>query len=107
MVVVTRAMGFVREVAARVIFIDGGNILEQGPPESFFGNPRHLHLQDFRLRCHEKTEPEKNDAVDFQMFAVQAASAWFLREKRHFCWSVFFDLRFSICPDASRRQGRF
>lgn len=41
MVVVTHEMGFARQVADRVIFMDEGNILEQGPPEHFFTNPEH------------------------------------------------------------------
>jgi len=47
MVVVTHEMGFAREVADRVIFIDGGVIVEQGPPSEFFGNPRSERLKDF------------------------------------------------------------
>ena len=39
MVVVTHEMGFAREVADRIIFVDGGNILEEGTPEHFFTNP--------------------------------------------------------------------
>ena len=40
MVIVTHEMGFAREVADRVLFIDGGVILEQGTPEEIFGNPQ-------------------------------------------------------------------
>ena len=40
MVVVTHEMGFAREVGTRVLFMDGGHILEQGKPEEIFGNPR-------------------------------------------------------------------
>ncbi|MEI3406858.1 MAG: ATP-binding cassette domain-containing protein [Christensenellales bacterium] len=40
MVVVTHEMGFAREVADRVVFCDGGYILEQGTPEHFFTNPQ-------------------------------------------------------------------
>ncbi|MDD3192943.1 MAG: amino acid ABC transporter ATP-binding protein [Oscillospiraceae bacterium] len=47
MVVVTHEMGFAREVATRVLFIDEGKILEQGPPESFFESPQHPRLKDF------------------------------------------------------------
>ena len=39
MVVVTHEMGFARQVADRVIFMDDGRIIEQGPPEHFFENP--------------------------------------------------------------------
>lgn len=47
MVVVTHEMGFAREVATRVLFIDEGKILEQGPPATFFTNPQNPRLQDF------------------------------------------------------------
>ena len=47
MVVVTHEMGFAREVASRVLFMDGGRIMEQNTPEEFFGNPQHPRLRDF------------------------------------------------------------
>ena len=47
MIVVTHEMGFAREVADRVIFIDGGYIVEQGTPAEVFGNPQHKRTQDF------------------------------------------------------------
>ncbi len=47
MVIVTHEMGFAREVADRVIFIDGGKILEEAPPAEFFGNPKNPRLKDF------------------------------------------------------------
>ena len=47
MIVVTHEMGFAREVANRVIFIDEGKILEEAPPSEFFGNPKNPRLRDF------------------------------------------------------------
>ena len=47
MVVVTHEMGFAREVANRVLFIDDGVIMEQGTPQAFFGNPQCDRLKDF------------------------------------------------------------
>ena len=47
MVVVTHEMGFAREVATRVLFMDGGNIVEQNEPKEFFANPQHPRLKDF------------------------------------------------------------
>ena len=47
MVVVTHEMGFAREVATRVLFMDGGQILEQGAPQIFFENPENERLRDF------------------------------------------------------------
>ena len=47
MVVVTHEMGFAREVGTRVLFMDGGNIVEQNEPHPFFTNPKHPRLKDF------------------------------------------------------------
>ena len=47
MVVVTHEMGFAREVATRVLFMDGGHIVEQGTPEEIFSNPREERTQSF------------------------------------------------------------
>ena len=47
MVVVTHEMGFAREVASRVMFMAEGNVLEQGAPDEFFGNPKNPRLKDF------------------------------------------------------------
>jgi len=47
MVVVTHEMGFAREVATRVLFMDEGHILEQNTPAEFFANPQNPRLQDF------------------------------------------------------------
>ena len=47
MVVVTHEMGFAREVADRVIFMDEGNIIEEGTPEEIFNNPQQPRTQDF------------------------------------------------------------
>ena len=47
MVVVTHEMGFAREVGNRVLFMDGGKILEQGSPAQVFGNPQNARLKDF------------------------------------------------------------
>lgn len=47
MIVVTHEMGFAREVATRVMFMDGGQVLEQNTPEEFFANPKNPRLCDF------------------------------------------------------------
>ncbi len=47
MVVVTHEMGFAREVGTRVIFMDGGKIIEENTPNEFFENPQNLRLKDF------------------------------------------------------------
>ena len=47
MVVVTHEMGFAREVGTRVLFMDGGHILEQNEPHAFFSNPREERTREF------------------------------------------------------------
>ena len=47
MIIVTHEMGFAREVANKVLFIDEGQILECAPPEEFFGNPKNPRLKEF------------------------------------------------------------
>ncbi len=47
MAVVTHEMGFAKEVATRVLFMDAGQIREQGTPEEFFGNPKDERLKEF------------------------------------------------------------
>ncbi len=47
MVVVTHEMGFAREVGNRILFMDGGKILEQGAPDAVFNHPQNPRLQDF------------------------------------------------------------
>jgi polar amino acid transport system ATP-binding protein len=50
MLVVTHEMGFAREVGSRLIFMDGGHILEQGDPHEVLANPQHPRTQDFLAR---------------------------------------------------------
>jgi polar amino acid transport system ATP-binding protein len=47
MVVVTHEMGFAREVGTKVLFMDGGNIVEENTPKEFFGNPQSPRLREF------------------------------------------------------------
>ena len=47
MIVVTHEMGFAREVASKVVFMDNGIICEENTPDEFFTNPQHPRLQDF------------------------------------------------------------
>ena len=47
MVVVTHEMGFAREVGTRVLFMDGGHILEQNSPQEFFAHPKEARTQEF------------------------------------------------------------
>ncbi len=50
MIVVTHEMGFAREVASRVMFMDGGYIVEENDPETFFTHPQNQRLKDFLSR---------------------------------------------------------
>ena len=50
MVIATHEMGFARDIATRVCFLDDGVILEQGPPEQMFGSPREPRTQQFLQR---------------------------------------------------------
>ena len=50
MIVVTHEIGFAAEVAGRVLFLDHGRILEQGPPSAILRNPRHERTRDFLQR---------------------------------------------------------
>lgn len=47
LLVVTHEIGFAREIADRVVFMDGGRIVEQGPPEQVLDHPRHERTRDF------------------------------------------------------------
>lgn len=47
MVVVTHEMGFAREVATRILFMDDGKVLEEADPDTFFAHPKNPRLQDF------------------------------------------------------------
>ena len=47
MVVVTHEMGFAKEVASRVMFMDGGKIVEENEPQEFFSNPKNPRLREF------------------------------------------------------------
>ncbi|HGY10407.1 MAG TPA: amino acid ABC transporter ATP-binding protein, partial [Oceanithermus profundus] len=50
MLVVTHEMGFAREVADRVIFMDMGEIIEEGEPDQVFSHPQHERTQSFLAR---------------------------------------------------------
>ena len=47
MIVVTHEMGFAREVSNRVIFMDGGVVLEEGTPDEIFNNPKEARTKEF------------------------------------------------------------
>ena len=47
MLVVTHEMGFAREVADNIVFMDGGSVIETGTPEQVLDNPQHQRTKDF------------------------------------------------------------
>ena len=53
MIIATHEMSFAREVANKVCFLDGGVILEEGPPEQIFGDPREPRTREFLARVLE------------------------------------------------------
>jgi len=73
MVCVTHEMGFAREVADRILFMDQGSILERAEPDAFFGSPQHPRARKFVVSVQqthlEKSSPNDNDAV-------QLANSW-------------------------------
>jgi polar amino acid transport system ATP-binding protein len=50
MIIVSHEMGFTSEVADRVLFMDGGNIVEEGPPHKIFANPADPRTRQFLER---------------------------------------------------------
>jgi polar amino acid transport system ATP-binding protein len=56
MIVVTHEMGFAREVADRVVFMDGGVVVEQGPPDEVINHPQHERTQSFLSRIRAENE---------------------------------------------------
>jgi polar amino acid transport system ATP-binding protein len=59
MMVVTHEMAFAREVASRVIFMDEGLIVEEGPPDQVIGNPQHPRTREFLARVLDPTHRHK------------------------------------------------
>jgi polar amino acid transport system ATP-binding protein len=70
MLVVTHEMAFAREVADRVVFMDDGRIIEQGPPEEVLGSPRHERTREFLRRV---LEPTKLSSEEFLEDAARPA----------------------------------
>jgi ABC-type polar amino acid transport system ATPase subunit len=58
MLLVSHEMNFVHHVSDRVIFLDGGHILEEGTSTDIFGNPRHERVRDFINKIYRLQEPE-------------------------------------------------
>jgi polar amino acid transport system ATP-binding protein len=58
MIVVTHEMGFAREVADRVVFMDGGVVVEEGPPNEVISNPQHERTRSFLSRMRQEDEAQ-------------------------------------------------
>ena len=72
MIVVTHEMGFAREVADRVVFMDGGVVVEQGPPAEVIGNPQHNRTKAFLRRMRQ--EEEQHAKVVSEVVEASAAA---------------------------------
>jgi polar amino acid transport system ATP-binding protein len=68
MIVVTHEMGFAREVADRVVFMDAGVVVEQGPPDEVINHPQHERTQSFLSRIREEN-------ADYAAALVERAEA--------------------------------
>jgi polar amino acid transport system ATP-binding protein len=62
MLVVTHEMQFAREVADKVLFLDGGKVVEEGPPEQVIGNPQHERTRTFLARVLDPIHQRQEDA---------------------------------------------
>jgi polar amino acid transport system ATP-binding protein len=77
MIVVTHEMAFAREVADRVIFMDGGVIVEEGHPDQVIGDPQHGRTRTFLKRVLDPTHvgSDRDDEVDLGRHAQDPAGA--------------------------------
>jgi polar amino acid transport system ATP-binding protein len=62
MIVVTHEMAFAGEVADRVVFMDDGVVVEQGPPRAVLGNPQHDRTRAFLSRVRQEADAEAEAA---------------------------------------------
>ena len=61
MIVVTHEIAFAKEVATRVVFMEGGKVVEQGPPEEILVHPKEARTQQFLSRI---TNPNQKDGEE-------------------------------------------
>jgi polar amino acid transport system ATP-binding protein len=61
MIVVTHEMGFAREVADHVVFMDGGVVVEEGPPKDVIGNPQQERTRSFLRRMRQEEEQQEEE----------------------------------------------
>jgi polar amino acid transport system ATP-binding protein len=70
MMVVTHEMAFARDVADRVVFMDGGYVVEEGPAEQVIGNPQNERTKAFMFRVLHPTEVNEGDEYEVRTDAV-------------------------------------
>ncbi len=66
MIVVTHEMGFAREVADRVVFMDGGVVVEQGPPSEVILRPQHSRTKAFLSRMRQEEEHHSQAVIEYE-----------------------------------------
>ncbi|AZI57442.1 amino acid ABC transporter ATP-binding protein [Nakamurella antarctica] len=74
MMVVTHEMAFARDVADRVVFMDGGYLVEEGHPDQVIGNPQHERTKSFLYRVLNPTQVEEGDEFPAPPVAVTPVS---------------------------------
>jgi polar amino acid transport system ATP-binding protein len=75
MIVVTHEMSFARDVADHVVFIDGGVVVEEGPPSEVIDNPRQERTRTFLRRMLARSREEQDEARGQDAAAAAAAAA--------------------------------
>jgi polar amino acid transport system ATP-binding protein len=71
MLVVTHEMSFAREVADHVVFMDGGIIVEEGPPDTLIGSPQHPRTRTFLRRVLDPTHAQVGEVPDVDEYVAQ------------------------------------
>jgi polar amino acid transport system ATP-binding protein len=71
MLVVTHEMSFAREVADHVVFVDGGVIVEEGPPDTLIGSPQHPRTRTFLRRVLDPTHAQVGEVSDVDEYVAQ------------------------------------
>lgn len=74
MVVVTHEIGFAREVASRVLFMDKGKIVEEGPPDRVIDRPANPRLQEFFPRYSDTSSSGKNTGEGWKNLSLTACA---------------------------------
>jgi ABC-type oligopeptide transport system ATPase subunit len=116
MLCVTHEMGFAKTVANRVIFMDGGEIIEENEPHEFFDNPQHertqLFLSQILAHYHRVKRPVSNvldEGIRYRPFLLLTCILFTGRKKNDYCF--FYGVRQRTCcagsngPSMARSRG--